>query len=102
MRPILLLRKRVGSMLAASIAPGLNEVGVETITETTEFESGKGLWDWIVWSNPIVERVLGSLDLTGDERGVIQRALEQKVRERAKGKRPAALTNPIHIGIGRK
>lgn len=46
-------------------AAGLKDVKVETITETTEFRSGKELWDWLVSSNPIVEMVLGSLKLTG-------------------------------------
>lgn len=81
---------------------GLKGVEVETITETLTFESGKALWDWLVWSNPIVEAVLGELRLTGDERRVVQEALEQLVRERACGDGPAALTNPINIGTGTK
>jgi hypothetical protein len=81
---------------------GLKDIKVETITETTEFQTGKELWDWLVWSNPIVEMVLGSLNLTNGERGVIQQALEKMVRERSGGSGPAVLTNPIHIGIGTK
>ena len=81
---------------------GLKDIKVETITETTEFQTGKALWDWLVWSNPIVEMVLGSLHLTNDERGVIQQALEDMVRERAGGSGAAKLTNPINIGIGTK
>jgi SAM-dependent methyltransferase len=81
---------------------GLQAITVETITETTEFQSGKALWDWLVWSNPIVEMALGSLHLTHDERGVIQQALEEMVRERAGDHGTARLTNPIHIGIGMK
>ncbi len=89
------LRNELGSA-------GLKDVQVETITETTEFKNGKDLWEWIVWSNPIVETVLGSLSLTNEERGVIQRALEQMVRERAGGSGVATLTNPINIGMGTK
>ncbi|MGH7598847.1 MAG: SAM-dependent methyltransferase, partial [bacterium] len=81
---------------------GLKNIKVETITEATEFRTGKELWEWIVWSNPIVEMVLGSLNLTNDERGVIQQALEKMVRERAGGRGAAKLTNPINIGIGTK
>jgi ubiquinone/menaquinone biosynthesis C-methylase UbiE len=81
---------------------GLQDITVETIIETTEFQSGKALWDWLVWSNPIVEMALGSLHLTHDERGVIQQALEEMVRERANNRGTARLTNPIHIGIGTK
>lgn len=81
---------------------GLRDVVVETVTETTEFQSGAELWDWIVWSNPIVEEVLGSLQLAADERGTIQQALEEMVRERAGGGGPARLSNPVHIGTGTK
>jgi ubiquinone/menaquinone biosynthesis C-methylase UbiE len=81
---------------------GLKDIKVETITETTEFQTGQELWDWLVWSNPIVEMVLGSLNLTNDERGVIQRALERMVRERAGSSGAAKLTNPINIGVGTK
>ncbi len=43
-------------------AAGLKDVKVETITETTEFRTGKELWEWLVWSNPIVETVLGGTE----------------------------------------
>jgi hypothetical protein len=81
-------------------AVGLRDVEVETITETTEFQSGHELWDWPVWSNPIVEMVLDSQNLTAKERGAIQQALEKLVRERAGGSGAARLTNPINIGVG--
>ena len=81
---------------------GLNDVKVETITETTEFRSGEELWDWLVWSNPIVEMMLGSLNLTGHERDVIRQALDRLVRKRAGSGAAAKLTNPINIGIGTK
>ena len=83
-------------------AAGLKDVKVDTITETTEHKTGKDLWEWLVWSNPIVEMVLGSLSLTHDERGLVQQTLEKMVRERAGGGNGARLTNPVNIGIGRK
>jgi SAM-dependent methyltransferase len=83
-------------------AAGLREITVETITETTEFSTGTELWDWLIWSNPIVEQVLADLRLTGDERDLIQRALERLVCERAGGCSAARLTNPINIGLGTK
>lgn len=83
-------------------AVGLTDIKVETITETTEFQTGKELWDWLIWSNPIVEMVLGDLNLTSGEREIIQQALEKLVRERAGGSGPAALTDPINIGNGTK
>jgi ubiquinone/menaquinone biosynthesis C-methylase UbiE len=81
---------------------GLKDIKIETITETTEFRSGKELWDWIVWSNPIVETVLGSLNLARGERGAIEQALERLVRERAGTGGAARLTSSINIGIGTK
>ena len=81
---------------------GLRDVQVETITEATEFRNGEELWDWIVWSNPIVEMVLGSLNLTDNERGTIRQAFDRLVRERAGSSGVAKLTNPINIGIGTK
>lgn len=83
-------------------AVGLRDIAVETIKESAEFRSGKDLWEWIVWSNPIVERVLGSLNVTNDERGVIQKALEKRVRERADESGVATLTDSVNIGIGTK
>ncbi|HEY9429449.1 MAG TPA: class I SAM-dependent methyltransferase [Gemmatimonadaceae bacterium] len=84
-------------------AAGLRDVKVETLTETTEYESGEELWEWLVWSNPIVEHILGAmLDLTDEERARVKQALETSVRERAAGKRAARLTNPVNIGIGTK
>jgi hypothetical protein len=55
-----------------------------------------------VWSNPIVEIVLGSLNLARGERGAIEQALERLVRERAGTGGAARLTSPINIGIGTK
>lgn len=81
---------------------GLKDIRVETITETTEFRTGLNLWDWLVWSNPIVGMVLGDLNLSADEIGVVQQALEGLVRERSGGSGAAKLTSPINIGIGSK
>ncbi len=91
--------RRLREELAAA---GLKDIKVEPIVETLEFETGKALWDWLVWSNPVAEMVLGSLDITDDERGTIQLALQRLVRERAGGAGAAKLTNPINIGIGTK
>ncbi len=81
---------------------GLKDIKVETITETTEHKTGKDMWDWLVWSNPIVEMVLGSLNLMNDERALIQQTLEKMVGERAGGSGAAKLTNPVNIGVGTK
>jgi hypothetical protein len=56
-----------------------------------------------VWSNPIVESILGGmLGLTNDERAAVRQTLEQMVRERAGESGAATLSNPVHIGIGTK
>jgi ubiquinone/menaquinone biosynthesis C-methylase UbiE len=81
---------------------GLRDVAVETIIETTEFADGTALWEWLIWSNPIVETVLGSLALTDPERSVVQDSLDRMVRERAGVIGTARLTNPINIGVGTK
>lgn len=91
--------ERLRSELAAA---GLKSVTVETITETTEFESGEALWDWVVSSNPIAEAMLRSLDLTSEETGVVKQTIEKLVLERAGDSGAAKLTNPINIGIGTK
>lgn len=83
-------------------AVGLRDIAVETIKESAEFRSGEDLWEWIVWSNPIVERVLGSLNVTNDERGLIQKALEKRVRERADESGVARLTDSVNVGIATK
>ena len=84
------------------VGAGLKDVTVETITESTEFSSGNNLWEWIIWSNPIVEEVLGSLELVPQERTIIQRTLDEMVQKRSGGNGPAKLTNPVHIGYGVK
>lgn len=91
--------KRLRSEFAAA---GLKAVRVEPVTETTEFESGKALWDWILSSNPIVECVLSPLTLTKEETEVVQQALETMVRDRAGSTGAAKLTNSINMGIGTK
>lgn len=80
----------------------LKDIQVETITETTRFESGEHFWDWLVHSNPIVGMVLGELNLTKDQMSVVKKDLERLIRERAGGNGPASLTNPINIGVGTK
>ena len=80
----------------------LQNVRVDTVTESTEFSSGDELWDWIVWSNPIVESILGELRVTQAERVAIRQAMQSLVAERASGRQSATLTNPVNIGVGSK
>lgn len=81
---------------------GLRHVSIETIIETTAFESGGQLWDWLLHSNPIVGEIVGHLDLTKDQLAAAQRNLDEGVRQRAAGQAAAMLTAQIHIGVGTK
>lgn len=81
---------------------GLGSVRVEAATETMAFRNGRELWEWLIRSNPIVENILATLDLSTDERKAIQRALARMVDERADADGVARLTSPINIGIGTK
>lgn len=79
---------------------GLKDVRVETGAEKLELQSGKHLWDWVTNSNPIGGMLVA--DLTKGQEAMVQRVLDGMLRERAGGSGPAVLTNPVHIGMGRK
>lgn len=81
---------------------GLRPVRVETTTEKLEFRSGQQLWDWLLNSNPIPERILRELKLTAEQKATVRQALDAMVRERAGGRGRAVLTNPVNIGIATK
>jgi ubiquinone/menaquinone biosynthesis C-methylase UbiE len=81
---------------------GLKDVQIDQITEYTEFKSPKFLWEWIVWSNPIVERILGMLNVTNDERGTIEKTMHKLWEERAASSGVAKLAAPINVGWGTK
>ncbi|GLQ54009.1 alpha/beta fold hydrolase [Devosia nitrariae] len=83
-------------------AAGLKKIRVETTTERTAFSSGEELWNWIIWSNPIVEEVLGELGLTKSERDTVRGVLDEMVQEQTDDSGRAYLTNPVNIGIGKK
>ena len=87
---------------AELMGAGLHEVTVETIVEKTPFQSGKQLWDWIRWSNPLVESILRDLAISDEEARSIECALDMLIRERANGTDAAVLSNPINIGVGTK
>lgn len=81
---------------------GLKNVQVDQITEYTEFKSSKFLWEWIIWSNPIVEMILGMLNVTDDERHTIEKTMHRLWEERAGASGVATLSAPINIGGGTK
>lgn len=82
---------------------GLQNVKVKTVIESTDHESPESLWDWIVSSNPIAERILSRvLGITDNERRVVLQTLGSMFQERADGDGVATLRNPVNIGIGTK
>jgi SAM-dependent methyltransferase len=84
------------------VEAGLKDVQIDQITERTEFKSSKFLWEWIIWSNPIVERILGMLNVTNEERGTIEKTMYKLWEERARSSGVATLSAPINIGWGTK
>lgn len=79
---------------------GLKDIRVETGAEKLELQSGKHLWDWVTNSNPIARMLVA--DMTKEQEAKVQQVLDGMLRERSAGSGPAVLTNPVHIGIGRK
>ena len=51
-------------------------------------------------SNPLVRAVVGELYLNEDQLAMIERAVDDLIRERATGTGTAVLIGPINIGIG--
>jgi SAM-dependent methyltransferase len=84
-------------------AAGLHDVTVETFTERTDFRSGREIWDWIHWSNPIVDAVLhGMLSILPEEEKKVARTMEEMFARRAGSDGVLTLSNPVNIGIGTK
>jgi ubiquinone/menaquinone biosynthesis C-methylase UbiE len=79
---------------------GLKNIRLETVTQRTEFHSGKEMWDWVVNSNPIGAMLVA--DLTEQQGTAVQQALDGMLREHSGGDGPAVLIDPNHIGIGTK
>jgi ubiquinone/menaquinone biosynthesis C-methylase UbiE len=81
-------------------AAGLTGVWVESTSERLRFDSGDEMWNWIYYSNPIGEMVVG--DLAEEQRSTIRQVLNGILRERSGGSGQAELTNEVLIGIGTK
>jgi ubiquinone/menaquinone biosynthesis C-methylase UbiE len=79
---------------------GLADVSVETVTERLEFRSGREMWDWVLNGNPIPGMLVAPL--AEEQRADVRAVLDGMLRERSGGNGPAVLTNPVHIGVGRK
>ena len=84
----------------ALIKAGLKDIRVETVTQETEFLSGKHMWSWVVNSNPIGAMLVA--DLAEEQEAMVQQVLDGMLHERSGGNGPAILTDPNHIGFGTK
>jgi hypothetical protein len=79
---------------------GLTSVTVDTVVEKLEFGSGEEFWNWVLHSNPIAGML--TAPLSASQKVDVRRVLDGMLRERSVDGGPAVLTNPVHIGIGRR
>jgi ubiquinone/menaquinone biosynthesis C-methylase UbiE len=79
---------------------GLKDVRVEPDAYLLEVESGQQLWDWVLNSNPLAEKMIA--DVTEEQRAEVRQVLDRALHQRSPGSGPAVLTNPVNIGIGTK
>jgi ubiquinone/menaquinone biosynthesis C-methylase UbiE len=79
---------------------GLKDVRVERTAERPSFASGREMWDWFFYGNPIAEMVVA--DLTDQQRGTLRQVLDGMLGERAGANGKAVLTNAVNIGVGTK
>ena len=79
---------------------GLEDVRVRRTAERPAFTSGREMWDWLYYGNPIADMIVG--DLTDEQRETMRQVLGGMLRERAGSDGKAVLTNVVHIGVGTK
>ena len=79
---------------------GLKDVRVERTVERPAFASGREMWDWVMYGNPIPGMLVA--DLSEDQQGRLRQVLDERLRERADANGRAVLTNAVNIGIGTK
>jgi ubiquinone/menaquinone biosynthesis C-methylase UbiE len=79
---------------------GLKDVRVERTAERPAFASGREMWDWVLYGNPIPGMLVG--DLSEDQQERLRQVLDGMVRERAGADGRAVLSNAVNIGIGTK
>jgi ubiquinone/menaquinone biosynthesis C-methylase UbiE len=79
---------------------GLEHVRVERTAEQPAFSSGREMWDWVLYGNPIPGMLVA--DLTESQRERLRQVLDGMLRERAGANGRAVLSNAVNIGMGRK
>jgi ubiquinone/menaquinone biosynthesis C-methylase UbiE len=79
---------------------GLRDVRVERTAERPAFASGREMWDWVYYGNPIVDVILAAIN--EDQRARLREVLDGMLRERAGADGRALLTNGVNVGVGTK
>ena len=79
---------------------GLQGVRVERTAERPTFDSGQGMWDWVLHGNPIPGAMIADLELTEEQQAGLRQVLDGMLRERAGRDGRTTLTNPVNIGMG--
>lgn len=79
---------------------GLKDVHVARTAERPAFASGREMWDWVLYGNPIPGMLVA--DLSDDQQTRLRQVLDGRLRERAGANGRAVLTNAVNIGIGTK
>jgi ubiquinone/menaquinone biosynthesis C-methylase UbiE len=79
---------------------GLKDVRVERTAERPTFGSGREMWDWVLYGNPIPGMLVA--DLSENQRARLRQVLHGMLRERAGADGRAVLTNAVNIGVGTK
>jgi hypothetical protein len=79
---------------------GLTDVRVERTTERPTFASGQGMWDWVLYGNPIPGMLVA--DLSEDQRTNLRQVLDGMLRERSGANGRTELKNAVNIGLGTK
>ena len=79
---------------------GLVDVRVVRTAERPSFASGRELWDWTLFGNPIPGMLIA--DLGEGRREAMLAVLDGMVRERAGAGGRAVLENAVNIGVGTK
>lgn len=89
------------TLAARLTASGLGAVEVDTThVERLEFRTGLDCWNWILNSNPIAGSILQ--EVTTADQASVRDALDQMIKERARGRDAAVLTSKLNIGWGWK
>jgi hypothetical protein len=79
---------------------GLSDVRVERTAERPAFASGREMWDWVLYGNPVPGMLVA--DLSEDQQTRLRQVLDGMLRERAEANGRAVLTNAVNIGVGTK